>query len=152
MILVASFASGLVFGWGLLISGMIQPAKVLGFLDIFGAWDPSLAVVMIAALVVSVPGFMLEKQRGRPMFGQQTAWPTSMAIDLPLVVGSTLFGIGWGFVGLCPGPAIENIVTLSPRLIAFVVALIAGMEFHTLLSKYRRDSSAEKTLATAADG
>jgi uncharacterized membrane protein YedE/YeeE len=152
MILVASLASGLIFGWGLLISGMVQPAKVLGFLDIFGAWDPSLAVVMIAALVVSVPGLMLAKQRGRPMFAQQTVWPTRMAIDLPLVVGSTLFGIGWGLVGLCPGPALENIVTLSPRVIAFVVALIAGMELHDLLSKSRPDSRAETSLATAADG
>lgn len=152
MILVASFASGLIFGWGLLISGMVQPAKVLGFLDIFGAWDPSLAVVMIAALVVSVPGIMLAKQRGRPMFARQTVWPTRMAIDLPLLVGSTLFGIGWGLVGLCPGPALENIVTLSPRVIAFVVALIAGMGLHNLLSKSCLDSRAETSLATAADG
>jgi len=152
MILAASFASGLIFGWGLLISGMVQPAKVLGFLDIFGAWDPSLAVVMIAALVVLVPGLMLAKQRGRPMFTQQTVWPTRMAIDLPLIVGSTLFGMGWGLVGLCPGPALENIVTLSPRVIVFVVALIAGMQLHNLLSKSRPDSTAETSLATAADG
>src|SRR5215471_18400882 len=101
MIILASFGCGLIFGCGLLISGMVQPTKVLAFLDIFGAWDPTLAVVMATALLVSVPGFMLAKQRERPVLAAQNAWPTKTAIDRPLMIGSTLFGIGWGLVGLC---------------------------------------------------
>ena len=127
MLVVAALICGLVFGWGLLISGMVQPAKVSAFLDIFGAWDPSLAVVMIAALIVSVPGFMLAKRRERPILAAQSVWPSEMGIDSQLVIGSALFGVGWGLVGLCPGPASENLATLSPRVIAFVVAMTAGM-------------------------
>jgi uncharacterized membrane protein YedE/YeeE len=127
MLVVAALICGLVFGWGLLISGMVQPAKVSAFLDIFGAWDPSLAVVMIAALIVSVPGFMLAKRRERPILAAQSVWPSKMGIDSQLVIGSALFGVGWGLVGLCPGPALENLATLSPRVIAFVVAMTAGM-------------------------
>ena len=152
MVILASFGCGLIFGCGLLISGMVQPAKVLAFLDIFGAWDPSLAVVMIAALVVSVPGFVLAKRRERPILAAQCAWPTKIEIDRSLVVGSALFGIGWGLAGLCPGPALENLATLSPRVITFVVAMIAGMALHDLWSNYRPMVTQEKTLATAADG
>jgi uncharacterized membrane protein YedE/YeeE len=152
MIILASFGCGLIFGCGLLISGMVQPAKVLAFLDIFGAWDPSLAVVMVAALVVSVPGFVLAKRRERPVLADQCAWPTKTGIDRSLVVGSALFGVGWGLVGLCPGPALENLATLSPRVIIFVVAMIAGMALHDLWSKYRPMVTQEKTFATAADG
>src|SRR5579859_6758710 len=104
MLVIASLACGLVFGFGLLISGMVSPTKVLGFLDILGDWDPSLAVVMMAALAVSVPGFALAKQR-RPVLAAQCDWPTKTGIDRPLVVGALLFGAGWGLVGLCPGPA-----------------------------------------------
>jgi uncharacterized membrane protein YedE/YeeE len=127
MLVVAALTCGLVFGWGLLISGMVQPAKVSAFLDIFGAWDPSLAVVMIAALIVSVPGFMLAKRRERPILAAQSVGPSKIGIDSQLVIGSALFGVGWGLVGLCPGPALENLATLSPRVIAFVVAMTAGM-------------------------
>jgi hypothetical protein len=127
MLVVAALICGLVFGWGLLISGMVQPAKVSAFLDVFGAWDPSLAVVMIAALIVSVPGFMLAKRRKRPILAAQSVWPSKTGIDSQLVIGSALFGVGWGLVGLCPGPALENLATLSPRVIAFVVAMTAGM-------------------------
>src|SRR6476659_2950945 len=132
MWIIAPLVCGLICGAGLLISGMVQPTKVLGFLDIFGAWDPSLAVVMVAALAVSAPGFMLAKRRGHPLFAAQCAWPTKTAIDRPLVIGSALFGIGWGLVGLCPGPALENLATLSPRVIAFVVAMAAGILVHDL--------------------
>ena len=135
MLVVAALICGLVFGWGLLISGMVQPAKVSAFLDIFGAWDPSLAVVMIAALIVSVPGFMLAKRRERPILAAQSVWPSKMGIDSQLVIGSALFGVGWGLVGLCPGPALENLATLSPRVIAFVVAMTAGMALRDLWQK-----------------
>jgi uncharacterized membrane protein YedE/YeeE len=152
MIVVASFACGLMFGCGLLISGMVQPTKVLAFLDIFGAWDPSLAIVMIAALLVSAPGFTLTKQRARPVLAAQCVWPNKMAIDRPLMLGSALFGIGWGLVGLCPGPALENMATLSPRAIVFVVAMIAGMALHDSRSKYRPTLEQQPAVASVADG
>jgi uncharacterized membrane protein YedE/YeeE len=94
MVIIAALICGLIFGWGLLISEMVQPAKVVAFLDIFGAWDPSLAVVMIAALVVSVPGFRLAHRRERPILAIQSVWPTKTGIDRPLVIGTALFGIG----------------------------------------------------------
>ena len=152
MIILASFGCGLIFGCGLLISGMVQPAKVLAFLDIFGAWDPSLAVVMIAALVVSVPGFVLAKRRERPILAAQCAWPTKIGIDRPLLIGSALFGTGWGLVGLCPGPALENLATLSPRVIVFVLAMAAGMALHDFWPKHRPIIRHKATFATAADG
>jgi uncharacterized protein len=124
---LVSFLCGLIFGFGLLISGMTQPAIVLGFLDIFGRWDPTLAFVMFGALVVSGAGYALARRQGRPIFAPQHLWPTRTDIDRPLVVGSILFGIGWGVAGLCPGPALENVVSLSPRVIVFVLAMIAGM-------------------------
>ena len=105
---LASLVCGLIFGFGLMISGMTQPTKILGFLDIFGAWDPSLAVVMAAALVVTGLGFALARRRPAPVIAPQCLWPTKTAIDRPLVIGAVLFGLGWGLVGLCPGPALEN--------------------------------------------
>ena len=156
MIAIASFACGLIFGLGLLISGMVQPTKVLGFLDIFGSWDPSLAVVMIAALAVSVPGYLVAKRRGPPVLVAEACWPNKTDIDRDLVVGSALFGIGWGLVGLCPGPAIANLATLSPRVIVFIVAMIAGMALHDAWSRFaprlRRRDDLDQDLATAADG
>jgi uncharacterized membrane protein YedE/YeeE len=152
MIVVASFVCGLIFGCGLLISSMVQPTKVLAFLDIFGAWDPSLGVVMLAALVVSVPGFLLAKHRERPVFASQSVWPAKTGIDRPLLVGSAIFGIGWGLVGLCPGPALANLVTLSPRVIAFVAAMIGAMVLYGLWPKFRMMVGRETVIATAADG
>ena len=124
---LANFVCGLIFGFGLLISGMTQPAKVLGFLDIFGRWDPTLAFVMAAALVVSGIGFALVRQRRRPVLAAQYLWPKRTDIDRPLVVGSVLFGIGWGLVGLCPGPALVNLAGLMPSVMVFVLAMAAGM-------------------------
>ena len=127
MAALASLVSGLIFGFGLLISGMTQPDKVLGFLDIFGRWDPTLALVMAAALVVSGIGFALVRQQRRPMLAAQHLWPTRTDIDRPLVVGTLLFGIGWGLVGLCPGPALVNLAGLMPSVMVFVLAMAAGM-------------------------
>jgi uncharacterized protein len=150
---IAALICGFVFGWGLLISGMMQPAKVLAFLDIFaipdGQWDPSLAVVMAAALVVSSAGFVLAKRRGRPLLAVQSLWPSRTDIDRPLVIGSVLFGAGWGLVGLCPGPALENLATLSPRVFVFVIAMAAGMVLHDFWQKRRLTMRREATLAIA---
>ena len=152
MPVVAALICGFLFGLGLLISGMVQPAKVLGFLDIFGAWDPSLAVVMVAALLVAAPGFALAKRRARPILAKQSVLPAKTAVDRGLVIGSALFGIGWGLVGLCPGPALENLATLSPRVIAFVMAMIAGMALHDFWQRHRLTIRYKGNLAAAADG
>jgi uncharacterized membrane protein YedE/YeeE len=107
---------------------------------------------MIAALVVSVPGFMLATRRKRPILAKQSVWPTKMGIDRPLALGSALFGIGWGLVGLCPGPALENLATLSPRVIAFVVAMAAGMALHAFWQGRRSTTRDEGVPAVVADG
>jgi len=152
---LASLVCGFVFGWGLFISGMIRPDKVLGFLDILaipsGNWDPSLAVVMAAALAVTGAGYALARRR-TPVFEARNQWPTQTAIDRPLVVGSVLFGVGWGLVGLCPGPAIENLASLSPGVVVFVVAMAIGTIAHAYW--YARSDAPEPTLAQAkaADG
>jgi len=124
---LASFLCGLIFGSGLMISGMTQPAKVLGFLDVFGHWDPTLAFVMAGALAISSVGYALARRQIRPVIAAQHFWPKRTDIDRSLVVGSMLFGIGWGLAGLCPGPALENLASLSPRVFVFVMAMIAGM-------------------------
>jgi uncharacterized membrane protein YedE/YeeE len=126
-ILLVTLVCGFVFGWGLLISGMVQPAKVLAFLDILGPWDPSLAVTMAAALAVTGIGFALARRRSRPLLAEKSQWPGATMIDRDLLVGSALFGVGWGLVGLCPGPALENLVSLSPQVIVFVFAMGIGI-------------------------
>src|SRR5579862_4308600 len=126
MPIIASFLCGFVFGGGLVISGMTQPAKVLGFLDFFGmpggTWDPSLAVVMAAGLVVASMGYRLLRSRP-PLFEKENLWPSRKDVDSSLLAGALLFGIGWGLVGLCPGPAIVNLSTLSLSVIVFVMAM-----------------------------
>ena len=131
---------------------MVQPAKVLAFLDVLGAWDPSLAVVMFAALAVSIPGFALARRRSQPFLATQNFWPATTRIDPSLAIGSALFGIGWGLVGLCPGPALESLATLSPGVIAFVAAMVAGMGLHDLWQKSRPLVQRDERLANATDG
>jgi uncharacterized membrane protein YedE/YeeE len=151
---LASFLCGLIFGFGLLISGMIDPVKVLGFLDVLGRWDPTLAFVMIGALAVSGVGFALVRRRGAPLLAAQSWWPTRAEIDAPLVVGSMLFGAGWGLVGLCPGPALENLASLSPRVIVLVIAMSVGMILHDAWQRRARASREpdQAAIATASDG
>ena len=148
---LAALLCGFLFGWGLLISGMTQTGKVLGFLDVFGAWDPSLAVVMAAALLISGTGFALAQRRERPYLATQTHWASNRAIDRPLVAGAAIFGVGWGLVGLCPGPALVNVATLSLPVIVFVAAMAAGMAAHDYWQT-RQLMAARPRDAATADG
>ena len=125
--ILASFICGLIFGAGLLISGMNQPEKVLGFLDIFGAWDATLAFVMAGAVGVTSIGFVLARRSIAPAFAAKFSWPERRDIDAPLVAGAILFGIGWGLVGVCPGPALVNLAGLSLPIVVFVTAMVLGM-------------------------
>ncbi len=127
------FLSGLLFGLGLTVSGMINPAKVIGFLDLAGNWDPSLALVMATALLVSLPGFRLILKREQPLFAAKFFLPEKSDIDLPLVGGAALFGIGWGLAGFCPGPALAAAVSLNSSALLFLAAMIGGMFLHHFL-------------------
>lgn len=122
-----SLLAGILFGAGLFIGGMTDPAKVIGFLDLAGSWDPSLAFVMGAALCVTLPTFQLLRKRSRPLLEERFFLPTKTDLDPRLIVGAVLFGIGWGVAGLCPGPAIANLSTGSLPIVVFVLAMILGM-------------------------
>jgi uncharacterized protein len=126
LMLLTALGAGILFGVGLVVSQMIDPGKVLGFLDITGRWDPSLALVMAGALAVAVPGFRLARGRGTPALGGQFAAPASRTIDRKLIGGAALFGVGWGLVGFCPGPAIAALALLRWEAALFVVAMLAG--------------------------
>jgi len=121
-----SLLSGFIFGLGLTISSMTNPAKVIGFLDITGNWDPSLMFVMIGAIVVSAPIFYLLRNKTKPLFELNFELPTVKNLDKQLILGSSLFGIGWGIVGFCPGPAISSLFLLNPLSILFVISMIVG--------------------------
>jgi uncharacterized membrane protein YedE/YeeE len=119
---------GLLFGAGLMLSEMVNPARVQGFLDLFnGRWDPTLAFVMGGALLVTLPGFALARTRAHPVCAASFANPSATAIDRPLVLGAALFGVGWGLAGLCPGPALVNLISLQPQALLFVAAMLVGM-------------------------
>ena len=130
---IAALVSGLVFGLGLAVSGMMNPAKVIGFLDVAGDWDPTLAFVMIGALLVAVPAYRFIPKRPRPVLEEGFDLPKKQAVDRPLVLGSALFGIGWGLVGFCPGPAVAALGTGLAPVLAFVAAMLAGMALHAWL-------------------
>jgi hypothetical protein len=124
---IAAFAIGLLFGLGLCISGMILPSKVKGFLDVAGPWDPSLAFVMGGAVGVGLIAFRFARGRSRALLGDEMRLPTNQRIDAPLVIGATIFGVGWGLGGVCPGPAIVDLAFLDPQIIVFVLAMSVGM-------------------------
>jgi uncharacterized protein len=132
---LVALACGFVFGAGLAISGMTNPAKVLGFLDVFGKFDPTLAVVMGAALLVTVPGFALARRRMRPWLAESFRLPTRRSVDSRLVLGAVLFGAGWGLVGLCPGPALANLSRASADVLLFVASMLAAMFLHRVLTR-----------------
>lgn len=157
-LIVASFVSGLVFGVGLLISGMTEPSKVIGFLDIFGAWDATLAFVMAGAVAVASLGFALARRRSAPVLAANFSWPARSDIDAPLIVGSALFGIGWGLSGICPGPALVNLAGLSAPIIVFVATMVLGMFGYELWQRRNAASGAANAtppvaaIATPSDG
>lgn len=125
---LVSLVAGTLFGAGLVIGGMTDPGKVIGFLDLAGRWDPSLAFVMGAALCITLPVFQfVVRRRSQPMLDVRFHLPTKTDLDPQLLGGAVLFGIGWGIAGLCPGPAIANLVSGSPEVAAFVAAMMAGM-------------------------
>lgn len=129
---------GLLFGVGLHLSGMTDPLKVLGFLDVAGAWDPTLAFVMGGAVLVNLPVFWASRHRVKPWLAETFAAPARKTLDRPLIEGAVLFGVGWGLVGLCPGPAIASVLSGSAELITFVVAMLVGMQLHDRLFTQRR--------------
>ncbi|WP_321149829.1 YeeE/YedE family protein [Aeromonas jandaei] len=128
MKLLTSLFAGLLFGLGMAISGMVDPARVTGFLDLAGAWDPSLAFVMGGALLVFMPGyFLLVKPRRQSVLGEPIAAVPAPKLDRNLVGGAALFGIGWGLVGICPGPALSLISSGQPMIMLFIAAMVAGI-------------------------
>lgn len=126
---------GVLFGLGLVISGMTQPLKVIAFLDIFGDWDPSLAFVMIGAIAVHFLAYRIKKHRTSPFLSTQFLVPENKSIDKSLLVGSAIFGIGWGLGGYCPGPAITSLASLKTEALYFVLAMAFGMLVQDYLSK-----------------
>ncbi|WP_428266769.1 DUF6691 family protein [Haliangium sp.] len=122
-----AFASGLIFAVGLALSGMTQPAKVIGFLDFFGHWDASLMFVMIGAIGVYMPLYRLITRRSAPVFAASFSLPTRRDIDRRLVLGALLFGVGWGLAGYCPGPGLASLSTAAAEPLTFVGAMVAGM-------------------------
>ena len=129
----AASLAGLIFGFGLILAGMANPAKVLAFLDLAGNWDPSLALVMTGAIGVGLVAFAVARNRSRSLLGLAMHLPTSRTIDRRLVLGSLAFGTGWGLAGICPGPSIVLLGTGNPKGVAFFVAMLAGMAIFEIL-------------------
>jgi uncharacterized membrane protein YedE/YeeE len=143
MPVIFSLLAGVIFGAGLTISDMVNPARVLNFLDVAGNWDPTLIFVMAGGLAVTALGYRLIFRRASPVFGTKFNLPTQRQIDLPLVGGAALFGLGWGLAGICPGPAFADLVTLEPKVLMFVAAMLVGM---IVANAWRNRSSAMKPL------
>lgn len=137
MYILTSLLSGLVFGFGLIVSGMTNPAKVLGFLDLAGRWDPSLAFVMAGAIAVGLVAFAVVRRRALSLLGAQMRLPSARHIDRRLILGSLLFGAGWGVAGLCPGPALVAVGLGELKAMVFVVAMLAGMGVFELIELRR---------------
>jgi uncharacterized membrane protein YedE/YeeE len=138
MFAFTSFLSGLVFGIGLIVSGMANPAKILGFLDLFGRWDPSLALVMAGAVTVGVGAFFVAGRRTRSLLGAQMQLPAASRIDARLVGGGLVFGIGWGIAGFCPGPGLVALGMGEAKAAVFVAAMLVGMIAFEWIERRRR--------------
>lgn len=133
--IVAALGAGILFGLGLSLSGMLDPTRVRGFLDVTGAWDPTLIFVLAGAVIVAAIGYQLARQLPRPAFDARFHLPTKRTIDARLVFGSAIFGIGWGLSGFCPGPAVASLSTGSLPVAAFVGAMIVGMAGYRILDR-----------------
>ncbi len=132
---LAAFLAGLLFGFGLIVSGMTDPAKVQGFLDLAGDWDATLMFVMGGAVLVTLPAFTWLRRHDRPLLAERFGWPAATGINARLLIGSALFGAGWGLAGLCPGPALVNLATGQTGVLVFCLAMVAGMLLHDRLPK-----------------
>ena len=132
---LAAFASAMLFGLGLGISGMTLPAKVLGFLDIAGDWDPSLIAVMVGAILVHSISYRLITKRSSPVLASEFQIPTKRDIDWKLVLGSAIFGAGWGLGGFCPGPALVGVVTGNLSVVIFVISMVGGIFLHDIFNR-----------------
>lgn len=135
MFALSALLSGLVFGLGLIVSGMANPAKVLGFLDLAGTWDPSLCLVMAGAILVGFFAFFIAKKRMRSFIGAEMKLPTATALNSRLLTGSALFGAGWGIAGFCPGPGLAALGMGEPKALVFVAAMLVGMVVFSWLEK-----------------
>lgn len=135
MKVAASFIAGLVFSVGLVISGMTDPNIVIGFLDLFGEWNPRLMFVMGGAVGINLVLFRLILRKEKPRYAPEFSLPTKMDLDKKLLTGSALFGIGWGTLGICPGPGLVNLTTLEPLFLVFGAAMLAGMVIHKFTVK-----------------
>jgi uncharacterized membrane protein YedE/YeeE len=133
---ITEFLAGLLFGMGLLLSGMSDPGKVLGFLDLFGTWDPSLALVMGGAILVGIFAFTLAKKRTTNFLGGALHLPKTNEIDRRLVIGALLFGAGWGLAGFCPGPGLVSMFSGQPKAFAFVLAMVIGMLLYEAADRF----------------
>lgn len=142
---ISEFLVGLLFGIGLIVSGMTDPGKVLGFLDILGHWDPSLAFVMGGAILVGVLGFTVARKRTTALLGDPLQLPTSNHIDKRLVLGGLLFGAGWGVAGFCPGPAIVSLGAGQPKAAVFVAAMLAGMAIFEIAERWTQRVSLQRS-------
>lgn len=138
MYVFTAFVAGLVFGVGLIVSGMANPAKVLGFLDLAGKWDPSLAFVMAGAIGVGLLAFQTASKRKASLLGAEFRLPTSRLIDRRLVAGGVLFGVGWGVAGFCPGPALVSLGAGQMKALVFVAAMVAGMLLFEFFERVKR--------------
>ena len=135
--LLLALLAGILFATGLIVSQMVNPAKVLNFLDLTGRWDPTLLIVLGGALLVSVPGFALVERRAKPLFAARFYLPTKSEIDAKLIVGAALFGVGWGISGLCPGPALTALASGLAPVAGFVVTMILGVLAYKALFEWR---------------
>ncbi len=133
--MLTAFLTGLVFGVGLILSGMVNPAKVLAFLDLAGPWDPSLALVMGGAIAVALPAFLFLNRRTQTVFAEPLHLPTRQDIDARLILGSLGFGVGWGLAGFCPGPALVAVGALKTEALVFVIAMLGGMGIFELIER-----------------
>jgi len=141
MPILTAFIVGLVFGIGLIVAGMTNPAKVQGFLDLGGNWDPSLAFVMGGAILVGLVAFRFAGKRKRSLLGEAMRMPTATAIDRRLVLGGLAFGVGWGLAGFCPGPALASLATGGVKALIFTAAMVAGMVIFEILERAKAASS-----------